>query len=375
MKYSRAQFTTELYQLWEAGLVIPAPRNTSNYTVKFRKNFMDHYSRVTLPANSVYDALERACYAVADFNLWRPEDIDVQAVYDNEENLLWIDEPYYTIVQKKNEFRGISRRDFFSIFGATTAALLFGQLPRQAYGVSTGVTLSGSASGFSGEQVYVTPGTYSWVVPSNVTSVCVVCIGGGGAGGGVGASNGTSVTGGSGGASSALGLTAFGGSGGVGGSSASMAGGAGGTSSGGSYNYSGGAGSVGCVGYWMRGGGGGNVSNYSTNGATGVYPSDCGTYTWTNGPAGAGASIFGSSGSGTKYGAGGGGYTDHFGGGGGGGAGGLAYSNSVVVTPGSSKSISVGGAGLRADGGASSAVGGAVRIIWGSGRSFPGAAS
>lgn len=31
-----------------------------------------------------------------------------------------------------------------------------------------------------GQQAYTTPGTYQWVCPANVTSVCVVCVGGGG---------------------------------------------------------------------------------------------------------------------------------------------------------------------------------------------------
>ncbi|NCX94319.1 MAG: hypothetical protein EBX40_06565, partial [Gammaproteobacteria bacterium] len=34
-----------------------------------------------------------------------------------------------------------------------------------------------------GQQSYTTPGTYTWVCPAGVTSVSVVCVGGGGAGG------------------------------------------------------------------------------------------------------------------------------------------------------------------------------------------------
>jgi len=37
------------------------------------------------------------------------------------------------------------------------------------------------------QQEYTTPGTYSWVCPTNVTNVSIVCIGGGGGGGGYGA--------------------------------------------------------------------------------------------------------------------------------------------------------------------------------------------
>ena len=33
-----------------------------------------------------------------------------------------------------------------------------------------------------GQIEYTTPGTYSWLCPAGVTSVCVVCVGGGGGG-------------------------------------------------------------------------------------------------------------------------------------------------------------------------------------------------
>ena len=34
----------------------------------------------------------------------------------------------------------------------------------------------------NGQVAYTTPGTYSWTAPAGVTSVCVVCVGGGGSG-------------------------------------------------------------------------------------------------------------------------------------------------------------------------------------------------
>ena len=34
----------------------------------------------------------------------------------------------------------------------------------------------------AGQQEYITPGTYSWTAPAGITSVCVVCVGGGGRG-------------------------------------------------------------------------------------------------------------------------------------------------------------------------------------------------
>ena len=30
-----------------------------------------------------------------------------------------------------------------------------------------------------GQQEYTTPGTYTWIAPNGVTSVCVVCVGAG----------------------------------------------------------------------------------------------------------------------------------------------------------------------------------------------------
>ena len=61
-------------------------------------------------------------------------------------------------------------------------------------------------AGVSGQDEYTTAGTYTWVAPAGVTSVCVVCVGGGGGGswhnnnstgaggGGLGYKNNISVT-------------------------------------------------------------------------------------------------------------------------------------------------------------------------------------
>jgi hypothetical protein len=55
---------------------------------------------------------------------------------------------------------------------------------------SDGINIDTSTSSFSllfvggpGQQEYTTPGTYSWTVPDGITSVSVVCVGGGGSGG------------------------------------------------------------------------------------------------------------------------------------------------------------------------------------------------
>lgn len=55
-------------------------------------------------------------------------------------------------------------------------ALVFGN------GLAIGGGITISTVTVAGDQLYDTPGTYSWTAPEGVSSVCVVCIGGGGAG-------------------------------------------------------------------------------------------------------------------------------------------------------------------------------------------------
>lgn len=390
MKYTRGQFNNDYYQLWEMGLLLPNPKLASIYSVKYRKNKCDEYSRVTLKAKSVSDALERACYATTYASLCRPEDIDLQAVYDSDENLLWIDEPFYNIIQKKNEFRGIERREFLVKFATTSAAILFGLRPIKALAGATTVSISGTASGFEvppGAQSYTTAGTYNWTVPAAVTSVCVVCIGGGATGsssygGGGGAlcyKNSISVTpgatisvvaGGAGQASSfnstiiAAGgtLTASaaqpsggdgGGNGGLGGGTGYVYGGDGGGGGGGAGGYSGAGGSLSrtafaSVGTAGAGGGGGS----GASGGGGYY-----------GPGGGGVGLYGQGTSGA-----GGVSTNNGGGAGSGGTNGAGSNNGSNVGLGGS--YGGGGGSTGSTGGA-----GAVRIIWGTGRSFPSNAS
>lgn len=410
MRYTRGQFTNEYYQIWELGLLLPQPRSASIYSVKYRKNQFDQFSRVTLNAASVSDALERACYAITYASPWRPEDIDLHAVYDQDENLLWVDEPFYRLIQKKNEFRGMERREFLAKFGMTSAAIIFGFRPMIAKGATVSVAVAGTASGFAappGEQLYTTAGTFSWVAPAGVTSVSVVCIGGGGSancyygggggGGGLAYKNAISTTpgnsygvtvgagyicianqdqSGSGGNSS----FSFSGnttvaSGGqtlaYGSSSGSSLGGIGGSPSG--SNDGGGTGGRG-GGYY---GGGGGAAGYSGNGGLG----------------GGTGSATGSGGSGTGGGGGGGGCES-----GGSGGGGVGLYGAGSNGAGAGTSAVGGGAGSGGSNGASASVGakrnggaygggggysgatsngggdggsGAVRIIWGAGRSFP----
>ena len=202
-----------------------------------------------------------------------------------------------------------------------------------------------------GQVAFTTPGTHSWTVPAGVTSVCVVCIGGGGSGGLIYGSGTPGAGGGGGGLSyrndrsvspgQTLAINV--GSGGVntyeyqghgGGSSCLDCVAYGGQSAGyfepgGGGGFSGsGGGSGGAGGYTSAGGGGGGGSagNYSGNGTAG--------WEGTNGT-GRGINGQGSSG---PYGAGGRGAYP------------AAVEGGYPQSPGAS---------------------GAVRIIWGPNRAFP----
>lgn len=435
MKYAKQNFNKEFYRLWESGLLLPKPSISSIYSVKYRKNSFDEYSRVTLKAVSVNDALERACYAVTYTSRWQPEDVDLHAVYDADENLLWIDEPYYNIVQKQGEFRGMERREFLIRFGFTSAAILFGIRPSISKAGNTTTALSGAASGFVpvGEQLYTTSGTYSWTVPSGVSTVCVLAIDGGTAGGSCNISasvDSTSAAAFLGKSSSMTAVSSWGsmnngGDGGMGANTgyATFHGGGGG---GGCAGYSGvgGTGESGSNDNYIAstsgqggGGGGGGRSDYATGigyggGGTGLYglgSSGGGGAKNQSGYGGSGGSN-GSGKNGGAYGGGGGGaqaqstcggggggseftYAEFLAGGtvtdvsstmssgchaAGGGCGGrLKYSNNISVTPGQSHSVVVGAGGTPVNASYTGGAGGsgAVRIIWGTGRSFPNNAS
>lgn len=412
MKYTRGQFTKEYYQLWQVGLLLPTPQNASVYSVKYRKNQWDEYSRVTLRAVSASDALERACYSITYASPWRPEDIDLHAVYDAEENLLWLDEPFYDLVQKKNEFRGMERREFLTKFGVTSAAVLFGLRPLTAKAATTITTLSGAASGFGGEQLYTIAGSFSWTAPAGVTRVCVVCIGGGGGGrnssgryggGGGGALsyvNDIAVTSGSNyavtvgvgcgyrgiyngssysgmyarnGGNSSFGTLVVAGGGQAGDSSGN--GGVGGvviTGTGGN----GGAGGKSLNATIDTSGGGGGAGGYSGPGGAGAQNTTDGNYPFNSGSHGSGGG--GGGGAGSVY-AGGGGVGLY--GSAASGYGGSTAENSNrngtggsggQIAPDSGDGGSYGGGGTAySSGGASTSSAGAVRIVWGAGRSFP----
>ena len=270
-----------------------------------------------------------------------------------------------------------------------------------------------------GQIAYTTPGTYTFTVPDGVTSLCVVCVGGGGsgaktsggsvagtsgedssfgsiviAGGGQGGSIALAVA--AGGSGSALSSTVGGGNGGSGGSgdifwSGGGGGGAGGYSgpggTGGTPGSSGSGGGGGggawasSVAYSNVGGGGGGVGilGEGASGAGGVLTSldaygGGGGSGGASGGAGAFSESYGRPGG--LYGGGGGGDSSSIGGGGGGG---LRYVSNVSVSPGATYTVTVGAGGVapsyspgEGGGGAGgNGGGGAVRIIWGAGRSFP----
>ena len=280
---------------------------------------------------------------------------------------------------------------------------------------------TGSAAG---QQAYTTAGTYSWVAPAGVTSVCVVAVGGGGGGSWVGSGNGgggggagglgwknnisvtpgnsyTVVVGGGGqpgisgtsvSASTSGGNSYFSTTStvmGIGGARAiSAAGGAGGGYVGDGGGNGGGGGSTGTT----TAGGGGGAGGYSGNGGT------C-----NNSVTGATIGGTGNGGSGGGGGAGSGGGSSDTGGGGGGvgilgqgasggtvsgatndgypGLGGSGGAN-AAGGPGNTNWASTtnkpnagayggGGGGSENVGEGGFGGGGAVRIIWGSGRAFP----
>jgi hypothetical protein len=283
-----------------------------------------------------------------------------------------------------------------------------------------GVDISTILQPIAGENLYTAPGTYTWTCPNFVTNVCILTIGsGGGSRRNIGA---TAYVGTAGAASNVFDVGASnrlvcqGGGGGYGNINAAGAGGtasgfagfvgftggAGGLPTG--YNNGGGGGAAGYAGNGGRGGfgatapvagaggggggGGGNggglfafsaggvgVYGQGSNGAAGVNAGNTTTGPGKGGSGGLNGSTGTSNVSGGNYGAGAFTYngTTNSPYGGGGGAG-LAYYNNYAVTPGNTYTVNVGTPGylynadsvIFASGGL-----GAVRILWGNGRSFP----
>ena len=233
----------------------------------------------------------------------------------------------------------------------------------------------------AGEAVFTVPGRHEWTVPAGVTSVSVVCIGGGGAGSGgsgggggglrwlnniavtpgaqvavvVGAGGRAASSGNGGSSSFAASLTAYGGTG----SSGPPGRGGSGTNGRGGRGGNGGSGGGGGAGGYTGNGGDGGAS---TGGGGAGGAGGGGGEVSSDGGGGGGVGIYGQGRDGS------GGSTS--GGGGGDGSGGQAGQD---LSQGSKGGAYGGGGGDNphvtpngGDGGS-----GAVRIIWGPGRSFP----
>lgn len=249
-----------------------------------------------------------------------------------------------------------------------------------------GVLVEGSTPDpTQGQAEYTTSGSYTWTAPSGVTSVCVVCVGGGGAGGGALAyrnnitvvpGTGYSVVVGAGGVATGPGLNT-----GTSGGDSSFSDGTNTTTAEGgvtgSETYSDPAGTYdggGRGGYAENGGGysGGGAGGYSGDGGITGFGASTSTDGQGGGGGGGAWAYWGGGGVGI-YGEGANGSagtadnsTDGPGkGGSGGGDGGYGTNGGNAVTGG----LYGGGYGSRWNG--NQGGGGAVRIIWGSSRSFP----
>ena len=236
-----------------------------------------------------------------------------------------------------------------------------------------------------GQQAYISAGNYQWTAPTDVTSVCVVCVGGGGPG--LGGTTNSIPPGGGGGLGWKNNIAVVPGQnysvvvGGVGGQSyfidnTTVVGGGG-------QGTSGGAAGGGYIG--DGGGNGGSGSGVWAGGGAGGYSGDGGIGGTSYSVPTAGSGGGGGGGGGQHFPAGGGGGVGIYGqgadgtaagsntrNGGGGGSGGTTGGGSSASSSGGYGGSYGGGGGVGSttySGGAGTS--GAVRIIWGSGRAFP----
>ena len=255
--------------------------------------------------------------------------------------------------------------------------------------INNGIALSDVGTGTTDQVAFTTPGTYQWVCPAGVTSVSVVCVGGGYAGGGaLGYKNNITVTPG---ASYEV-RVGYSGNDSYFVSAAVVKGGGGLSQEGGRSTFVGDGGGQGGAAFTSDGSacGGGGAGGYSGNGGNGgvggsATPNSAGT----SGTAGTGGGGGGGGGGGTDA----SGVGSQAGGGGGVGLFGLGASGNAGSGggPGSVGAAGQGGSGgasgIAGVNGVSSSVGGAygggsesnypaqagaVRIIWpGNTRTFP----
>jgi hypothetical protein len=268
--------------------------------------------------------------------------------------------------------------------------------------IDAGVSTSFTQTAGVGQSVFTTPGTYTFTVPLGTTSISAVVVGGGGGGGndtnpdeaGSGGGGGglayqtsiavtpgeslTVVVGAGGGSDTAGGqsninrsgtnLVAANGGGRGQSPDDGNAGGAGGTV----VVGTGGAGGAGgaTTGTNTQGSGGGGAGGYSGTGGTGQDGDTTPAATAGAGGGGGGGGQNAGGGGVGILGAGGNGAAGTAGVGGGAGSSGTAGSNSGVSN-GAGGAYGGGGAGAAGGDTPGSGAGGAVRIIWGSGRSYP----
>ena len=306
--------------------------------------------------------------------------------------------------------------DAFSDVDTTSTAPTLNQILRWN-GAKWVPTDEGSTSGGGGgtafqhavgQVEYTTPGTTTWTCPPNVNTVCVVCVGGGGGGttgtgyeagggGGLGWKNNITVVPGqtynvsvgAGGVGNTSGGTDGGTSYFIDATTCAGGGGSGNNGGGGTYSGDGGGNGGSNISY----GGGGGAGGYSGDGNSetgGAGGAGAGTGNTGGGAGGGGVGLLGEGTSGLNYNGGTGNVTTYGAtiNGGGGGSGGAAGSNGLASTyttnynqdgdTGKSGGAYGGGGGGRAsaydatlDTGDGNGGGGAVRIIWGDGRSFP----
>ena len=266
-------------------------------------------------------------------------------------------------------------------------------------GISTSVTIIPPI----GQQAYTTPGTFSFTVPAGLTSISAVCVGGGG-GGGNDTDNTEPGSGGGGGGlayQTSIAVTpgeiltvvvgAGGGSDTAGGQSridrsgtSLVAASGGGRGQSPDNGNAGGAGGTVIVGTGGAGGSGGTTSDGPSNGAggggAGGYSGTGGTGQSASGtPASTASTTGGGGGGGQNAGGGGVGILGTTGQNGTAGASGVGGGAGSGGTNGSNSGVNVGAGGTYGGGGAGAAGGdtpgsganGAVRIIWGTGRSYP----
>lgn len=159
MKYNRAQFQEQNYKMWESGLLLSDMDCGVIFFVHYLVKSDKKISILKLNASSPKDALERACYLVANLHRCRPEEVDLIAVFDHHQALVWRDP------MSELGVVNFSRRDFLSRAGVFGASVYMGFNSQKLYAGSTTAPLSGTASGFTTESkgTLLDPNSYALI--------------------------------------------------------------------------------------------------------------------------------------------------------------------------------------------------------------------